>query len=389
MLPFWCDSGRREPTFAGEGLGPANIFDRIRKASTAFEPDYRPAAVTLVSCKFEPRAVAFITAATTEGIDVMEKTQLRMSLFHEPWWLSAATGGQFQEVVVKQGDDLVGRLPYVMKRRGPFTYMRMPPFTHILGPVIEAGDGKPQTRLQRRISITCSLLDQLPPHSYFQQALDPSLDGGLAVADGLAFQQRKFEVMHQYTFEIDCRRSLTDLSAGLNLKTRQHIRRAEKEYSVRSVDDPKSFIDFYVKNVHARGRKSRIDFEHFSALFAESRARQSGVILGALDHTGVPVAMTYLVWGHGVMYYLLSTRSFDAADSGAVSLLIWCAMKEAHEMGLVLDLDGVYSSGSARFLSNFGGDMKTRFLIQRSRIFHGTLQFIKRQVAPSESQFFT
>lgn len=314
---------------------------------------------------------------------------MQMSLFHEPWWLSAATGGQFEEVVVKEGNDLVGRLPYVIKRRGPFYSVRMPPFTHVLGPAIEAGVGKPQTRLQRRISITRSLLDQLPTHSYFNQHLDPSLDEGLALADGLAFQECKFEVTHQYTFEVDCRKSVTDLFAGLNLKTRQHIRRAEKEYSVRSVDDSKSFVDFYLKNVEAQGLKSRIDFEHFPALFAESRAHQSGLILGAFDPGDAPVSMTYLVWGHGTMYYLLSTRSFEKADSGAVSFLIWCAMKHAHEMGLVLDLDGVYSSGSARFLSNFGGHMKTRFLIQRSRIVYGALRYIKRQVAPDESQFFT
>jgi len=229
----------------------------------------------------------------------------------------------------------------------------------------------------------------LPRHSYFHQHLDPSLDGGLAIADGLAFQDRKFEVMHQYTFEVDCRRSVTDLSAALYLKTRQHIRRAEREYSVRSVGDPRFFIDFYLKNLHASGRKNRIEFEHFSALFAESRARESGLILGAFDHADAPVAMTYLVWGHGTMYYLLSTRSFHSTDSGAGSLLIWCAMKQAHEMGLVLDLDGVYSSGTARFLSNFGGDIKTRLLIRRSGVLYGALQYLKRQVAPDESQFFT
>jgi Acetyltransferase (GNAT) domain len=314
---------------------------------------------------------------------------VRISLFHEHWWLSATTGGHFEESVVKQGNDIVGRLPYVIQRRGPFHCVRMPPFTHVLGPAIEAGDGKPQTRLQRRISITRELLDQLPRHSYFHQHLDPSLDDGLAIADGLAFQECKFELTHQYTFEVDCRRSLTELSAGLHLKTRQHVRRAEKEYSVRSVDDPKSFIDFYLKNVHAQGRKNRIGFEHFSALFAESCARESGVILGAFDHTGAPVAMTYLVWGHGIMYYLLSTRSVETADSGAVSLLIWSAMKHAHEIGLVLDLDGVYSSGSARFLSNFGGHMKTRFLIRRSRVLYGVLQYIKLKIAPDESQFYT
>jgi hypothetical protein len=314
---------------------------------------------------------------------------VHISLFHEPWWLSAATGGQFEESVVKNGNDIVGRLPYVMKRRGPFHAVRMPPFTHILGPAIDAGDGKPQTRLQRRISISRSLIDQLPHHSYFHQHLDPSLDDGLAIADGLAFQDCKFEVTHQYTFEVDCRQSVADLSAALYLKTRQHIRRAEREYSVRSVDDPKSFVDFYLKNVHASGRKNRIEFEHFSALFAESRAHESGVILGAFDDAETPVAMTFLVWGHGIMYYLLSTRSSDKADSGAVSLLIWCAIKQAHEMGLVLDLDGVYSSGSARFLSNFGGHIKTRFLIRRSRSFYGALQYLKRQVAPDDNQFFT
>ena len=169
---------------------------------------------------------------------------MRMSLFHEPWWLSATTGGEFMESVVRQGDEIVGRLPYVMKRSGPFDAVRMPPFTHMLGPVIDAGEGKLQTRLQRRISITRSLIEQLPSHSYFHQHLDPSLDGGLAIADGLAFQECKFEVMHQYTFEIDCRRSVDELFAASYLKTRQHVRRAEKEYSVRNVDDAKTFIDF-------------------------------------------------------------------------------------------------------------------------------------------------
>ncbi len=126
-----------------------------------------------------------------------------ISLFHEPWWLSATTDGGYEESVVKQGSDIVGRLPFVTMPAGPFRTLRMPPFTHILGPAVDAGAGKPQTRLKRRLSITRSLIDQLPPNSFFDQHLDPSLDGGLAIADGLAFQQRNFFVSSQYTFEID------------------------------------------------------------------------------------------------------------------------------------------------------------------------------------------
>jgi len=314
---------------------------------------------------------------------------VQISLFHEPWWLTAATGGHFAESVVKQGEEIVGRLPYVIKQRGPFHALRMPPFTHMLGPAINAGQGKSQTRLQRRISIARTLIDQLPRYSYFHQHLDPSIDNGLAIADGLAFQERQFEISSQYTFTVDCRRSLDELFAGLYLKTRQHIRRAEKEYSVRSVDDSRCFVDFYLKNLKAWGRKNRIEFDHFSTLFGESRAHESGVILGAFDHAGTPIAMTYIVWGHGIMYYLLSTRTVGSVDHGAASLLIWCAMKEAHEMGLFLDLDGVYSSGTVRFLSNFGGEIKTRLVVRRSRMPYSAMQHLKRQVAPDESQFFT
>jgi hypothetical protein len=314
---------------------------------------------------------------------------VEISLFHEPWWLSAVTDGRFQESVVKQGSDVVGRLPYVLANRGPFRMVRMPPFTHMLGPVVDAGAGKPQTRLIRRLSVIRSLIDQLPSHSYFHQHLDPTLDGGLANADGLAFQERQFTVAPQYTFEVDCRRDLDDIWAALYLKTRQHIRRAEGKYQVRSVDDPKYFTDFYLKSVKARGRANQIEFKHFSALFSECRARESGAILGAFDHDGVPVAMTFLVWGHGIMYYLLSMRCFGSIDYGSVSLLLWSAIKEANRMGLVLDLDGVYSSGTARFLSNFSGQIKTRLMIRRSRMPFRALQYLKRQYTQNESQYFT
>lgn len=314
---------------------------------------------------------------------------MEISLFHEPWWLSAVTDGRFQESVVKQGSDIVGRLPYVLANRGPFRMVRMPPFTHVLGPVVDAGTGKPQTRLMRRLSITRSLIDQLPPHSYFHQHLDPTMDDGLANADGLAFQERQFTVAPQYTFEVDCRRNLSDLWASLYLKTRNQIRRAEGKYLVRSVDDPKCFMDFYLKSIKTRGRPNQIEFKYFPALFSECRARESGIILGAFDQDGAPIAMTFLVWGHGTMYYLLSMRCFEGADYGSVSLLLWSAIKEANKIGQVLDLDGVYSSGTARFLSNFGGRIKTRLTIRRSRMPLSALQYLKRHYARDDSQFFT
>jgi hypothetical protein len=317
-----------------------------------------------------------------------ELRNLQVSIFQEPWWLSAVTAGRFEESVVKEGSDIVGRLPYVPSRKGPFLVLRMPTFTHILGPAIEAGEGKPHTRLMRRLSIARSLIDQLPRSSFFLIHLDPSLNDGLAQADGLAFQERGFAVSSQYTFEIDCHQGLDEMWAALYLKTRQHIRRAEKAYSVRTVDNPRQFVDFYLKNLKAWGRANRIDFTNFPTLFSECCGHKCGMILAAFQNDA-PIAMTYLVWGHGKMFYLLSTRTFETSHQGAVSLLLWTAMKEAHQLGVILDLDGVYSSGTARFLSNFGGEIKTRLVIQRSSLPYAILQQIKRFHTEDETYNFT
>jgi hypothetical protein len=73
--------------------------------------------------------------------------------------LDAVTQGQYQEVRVTSGDQVVGRLPFVISRNMGFTALRMPPFTHLLGPAVDAGQGKPQTQMLKRMSIVRDLID--------------------------------------------------------------------------------------------------------------------------------------------------------------------------------------------------------------------------------------
>jgi lipid II:glycine glycyltransferase (peptidoglycan interpeptide bridge formation enzyme) len=310
---------------------------------------------------------------------------LKPSLFHEHWWLAAATGGRFSEVEVKQGDYLAGRLPFVIVKKRGFRTLCMPPFTHLLGPLVNSSDGKLQTRMMNRLSTVRSLIDQLPAFDFFKQSIDPSTDDGLALIDGLAFQDRGFQVSHQYTFQIDCRDDLESLMAGMHFKVRQHIRRAEEKCKIATIDDPQIFIEFYSENLRKTNRTSYMTFDRFPILFSECRARNCGVILAALLPSGVPVAMTYLVWGGGIMYYLMTTRAPDVPDNGSVNLLIWSAMKRAHELGLLFDLDGVTTSGTARFLSGFGGTVKTRLTVTASRPLFNVVESLKTIVRRGRS----
>jgi lipid II:glycine glycyltransferase (peptidoglycan interpeptide bridge formation enzyme) len=295
---------------------------------------------------------------------------LSSSLFHEPWWLAAVTRGLYDEVIVRRGDQIVGRLPFTATRQMGFRISRMPALTHVLGPAIDVGNGKPQTKILRRLSITRSLIDQLPRFDFFKQALDPT------ICDGLAFQDRGFQVIPQYTFQIDCRNNLQNLWDSMHFKTRQHIRRADEKYGVGTEDNPQKFLDFYLTNLKKSGRHNEIDFSHFAMLFAECRARDCGEILAACLANGAPVAMTFVVWGQGTMYYLLSTRAPDLQDNGSVNLLIWSAMKRAHQRQLLFDLDGVSTSGTARFLAGFGGRIRTRLIVQRAQPIYRAVRYV-------------
>jgi hypothetical protein len=299
-------------------------------------------------------------------------------LFHEHWWLQAASDGQFSEVQVTEGNHVVGRLPYVLVKKHGFTQLMPPPFTHALGPCVGKDDGKYQTKLKNRVAIVKKLIEQLPRHDYFFQICEPSCQDGLALADGLAFQESGFQVRTQYTFHIDCRESLDALLQQMHPRARRNIRSSQNHYSVTTIHDPEVFAAFYNKCLVTKGLKSNLPLERFPKIHAECRARGCGEILACLDENGSPLAMTFVVWDRRVMYYLLTVRYPEVGDKGSVNLLIWSAMQKAHELGLIFDLDGVSTTGTAEFLSHLGGELRTRMIVTSARPMYSTLQHFKR-----------
>jgi hypothetical protein len=191
--------------------------------------------------------------------------------------------------------------------------------------------------------------------------------------EGLAFQLHNFRLGVQYTLRIDCRGNLADIWRGLRDKTRNVIRRARERYTIKHDLEAKQFVQFYNDNLRRRGEVNTEDFDLFPTLFEACTRYACGLLMGAFDASGRPVAMAFMVWDEEAMYYLLSSRA-DTADNGAVSVLVWCGMEEAHQRGLIFDFDGVSSPGRARFLSGFGGVMLPRIVAHKVHPVYGLLR---------------
>lgn len=295
------------------------------------------------------------------GIPALSHDPLTPTIFHESWWLNAATGGNYQEVSVSSGGRVVGRLPFSMFHMpAGCALCGLPELTHFLGPAIDAGAGAPANRALKHDKILRELLAQLPRHTGFYQKLHKN------VSDTLVFQDHGYRTTVQFTYEI-APAPPAMIWAAMRDKTRNVIRRAQEHYSVADLGDPNAFAALYQRNLQARGLANY--YQRISEVCAAAMAHDAGRIIAARDAAGEIVAAIFYVWDARAAYYLLTTRN-GAAANNAVSLLIWNAIQDSAARGLVFDFDGVGTPGSRVFYTGFGGLVSPRYIVSRFDLIH-------------------
>ena len=267
--------------------------------------------------------------------------RLTPTIFHEPWWLDAATGGNFDFVEVSSGGRVTGRLPFSLTTHFGVRTIRMPDLTYFLGPGIDEGEGSPNTRFLKRLEITRELLRRLPSASWQYIKCHRGID------DAVAFQESGFRTYVQFTHEV-----LPDdeevLWRNMRNKTRNVIRRAE-ELTVTEMTDPSEFIRLYDRNLELNGRRNALRSARWNKLISACLVRGCGRILAAHKNNQV-MAANFCVWDKRSAFYLLSTRRHDSGN-GAASLLVWEAIKDSARRGLIFDLAGVGDRGSVLLYS--------------------------------------
>jgi Acetyltransferase (GNAT) domain len=281
------------------------------------------------------------------------------TIFHEDWWLEAATGGQFEVIEVVTGGRIVGRLPFHKTKRFGLEFIRMPELTYFMGPAIDEGEGSSNTRFLKRLQITRELLERLPRVSWQYVKCHSG------VTEVIAFQSLGFRTYVQFTHELPPH-PVNVLWRQMRNKTRNVIRRAEERFSVTELGDPFEFLRFFERNLKLEGKTNRLDGALCRQILPASLDRQRGRILAARDSKNQIVAANFCVWDETSSFYLMSTRSHDSGNS-AISLLIWEAIKESACRGLVFDFAGLGNKGSVLLYSGFGARVCSRYAALRAR----------------------
>jgi Acetyltransferase (GNAT) domain len=262
---------------------------------------------------------------------------------------------------VTTSDGAAGRWPFSVRRRWGLLVSVQPPLTRTLGPVLHLGGGGPIADFRRRLRLTNTLISQLPRLHFFQQTFDPR------IKEAVAFRTLGFDVDNAYTFRIDRNTTADQAWAQMTDKTRNVIRRADEQLDVGPMDDPHEFCTFYDANLAAAGRSNMYGAATMRRLTSTFTARGAGSLLGARSGNAGLVAAIALVRDAGTTYFLLSSRA-PGAHSGAISLLLWRAIRESLAAQRGFDFDGIASPSILQFLSGFGGILTSRLVVRRSTL---------------------
>ncbi len=284
------------------------------------------------------------------------------SIFHEPWWLNAVCPHGWDEAVVTHEGQVVARMPYVYRKQMGIKAIGMPPLTRTLGPQFVLTEEMAGPRMHQEDTLMQELVGKLPPHHHFFQICTPGF------GNGLSFVVNGFQAKLAYTFQIPKERSLDVVWRSMRDVTRQAIRKAARTLSVDRSLDIEEFCAFYNENLEANhevrrtGQSDRHRNKVKIRLYDAGMERGALCLLAARGPDKQLLAAIMPVWAHGVMHYFLTTRSPAAANSGAVALLVWTAMQQAKQQGLVFDFDGFARPEAAGFVAGFGGDLVHRVI---------------------------
>ena len=283
-----------------------------------------------------------------------------LPIFFQDWYLDAACEeGQWETAIVEKAHQPVGVLPYYLKKKGPFSYITMPPLTKMMGPFVSTAFRKEPKFTQ----ICKSLIKQLPQVAYYEQTF------AYQVTNWLPFYWKNYEQTTRYSFLLDIS-DLDQVFAGFASNYRNN--KMKKAQSLVKVVRDLPLSEFY--------RVNKLSFDRqgiavpYSLKFVERldqtlEEHQARAIFFAIDEQEQIHSVAYVIWDQQRAYYLMAGDDPDLRGSGASILLVWEIIQFVRQkLGLTeFDFQGSMIQGIERVRRQFGAQQVPYFLVQQKK----------------------
>ena len=286
------------------------------------------------------------------------KEQEYVPIFMMPWWMDAVCAGKEWDVLLAEDEEhnILGAMPYLLRKRAWLKYIVMPQQTQIGGIWVTAeitGDKWKTAEVCRQLK---EQMDRLGVAYYYQQYLPGSLC--VDAMRGLGFKTRE-----RVTYRVE---DLSDLDALIDSFSKNKKRQLQKALSLHAerTMEVEDFYRFHTQCMAARKRKMTYSREFLLVLERKARRMKQCEILSICNADGKPYAAAFLIWDQHYMYYLIPAFDPIFRESGASALLVLEAMKMAREKHVRFDFEGSMDKGVAKHYKQFGSTPFTYFSVE-------------------------
>lgn len=303
----------------------------------------------------------------------MNVTPYANSLFEQPWWLDIVAPGQWQEALVKEGDEVVARMPYVLQGKK----IVMPPLTQTLGPWIKAEYRQFQpgnTQLSRQKELICSLLEQLPAHKSFKMTFDSANEYILP------YRWLGYRYEPSFSYRLCSLEDVDQLQTNFNKTAKKNIRRAEKMIYIDRTVDPDRLYDQLQKTFGNQNRKYPYPKSLCTKIVETATALGHGAMFSALDDSGNVHACSFLVYDDQCAYALLGGADPAYRGSGAKSLVWRDEIVFAASVSKMFDFEGSNIEGIENFVRQFGGSAVINYSVSKQPLLADCLDMLKPRI---------
>ena len=280
-------------------------------------------------------------------------------LFEEAYWLQAAAPDQWAVAEVWNENSLIGRLPYVVKRRLNHTLLIKPHYTVWLGPWVRATSAKYVNEVGHQHQVLAELIKKLPAASLSQIACSPESK------NVLPFHWAGFKISAVFTHRLDT----SDLSAiwdGMRQSTRYEIRKAEKQVEISEDCSILDLIGAVEKTFKRQSLDVSVTFPVLERIEAEMASRAQRKIYAAKDSRGRIHAAVYIVYDCRHTFYLAGGGDPELRQSGGHSLALWHAIKQSHSNSSIFDFSGSMVPSIENFVRGFGARQESRYVAEKA-----------------------
>lgn len=302
---------------------------------------------------------------------MIQETPFCNSVFEQPWWLDIVAKDHWHEIIVKEEDKVIARLPYVLYGKT----INNPQFTQTLGIWFDSSVKEPvigNHQFAKQKELYKMLVEQLPNHRNIDFVFDSE------VKYILPFRWLGFEIKPEFSyriFDIKNKQINEDLFDKL---IRRSIRTGRNKLIIDQESlDIDAFIELQNKTFARQNRKNPYPLDLINNIISKAIENERGKLFFVRDSNGVNHAASFILYDEKVCYHLMSGQDASFGFDGAMALLFYNELLFAKEHSKDFDFEGSMIEGIEQVYRRYGGDQIINWHVSRHNLCGTAKEYFK------------